>query len=454
MRNTLHKQLPIVASFIEHEHARELEEMSEIIDSLGNKNLEMIYADLMRGVINPDKGRIGMSAEQVLRALVIKQMNGFSYERLEFHLADSVSYRTFCRFGLMDKTPDISTLKRNIKRVRPQTMEAINRELLQYALECGVEDGRKIRADCTVEKTNIHEPKDSSLLYDCVRVLTRLMRRSKEELGIDIVFSDHDRRAKRRWRNIEHTGDAKKRVAYYRDLLKVTEKTVHYAASAVEALRRYRPNKTLQCAQATGLAAELRRISEYALKVINQTTRRVLYGEEVSAREKVVSIFETHTDIIVKDRRDTLFGHKICLSSGVSSLILDCVVLEGNPADATLSVEMVERQKEIWGQLPDQVSFDGGFASRANLKEIKGLGVKDVAFNKKRGIEVSEMARSSWVYRSLSYFRAGIEGSISFLKRCFGLARCMWRGFESFKSYTWASIISHNLLILARHRLC
>jgi IS5 family transposase len=168
----------------------------------------------------------------------------------------------------------------------------------------------------------------------------------------------------------------------------------------------------------------------------------------------VVSIFETHTDIIVKDRRDTLFGHKICLSSGVSSLILDCVVLEGNPADATLSVEMVKRQKEIWGQAPGQISYDGSFASRANLKEIKGLGVKDVAFNKKRGIEVSEMVRSSWVYRSLSYFRAGIEGSISFLKRCFGLARCMWRGFESFKSYTWASIISHNLLVLARHRLC
>ena len=454
MRNTLHKQLPIVASFIEHEHARELEEMSEIIDSLGNKNLEMIYADLVRGVINPDKGRIGMSAEQVLRALVIKQMNGFSYERLEFHLADSVSYRTFCRFGLMDKTPDISTLKRNIKRVRPETMEAVNRKLLQYASEHGIEDGRKVRTDCTVEETNIHEPKDSWLLYDCVRVLTRLMSRAREELSVDIVFSNHVRRAKRRWRNIDHTGEEKKRLDFYSDLLKVTEKTVHYAASAVEALKRYRSTGVLQCAKAAGIAVELRSVSEYALRVINQTTRRVIYGEEVPASEKVVSIFETHTDIIVKDRRDTLFGHKICLNSGVSALILDCVVLEGNPADSTLSVEMVKRQKEIWGRVPDQVSHDGGFASRANLKEIKGLGVKDVAFNKKRGIEISEMVRSSWVYRSLSYFRAGIEGSISFLKRCFGLARCMWRGFESFKSYTWASIISHNLLILARHRLC
>ena len=189
------------------------------------------------------------------------------------------------------------------------------------------------------------------------------------------------------------------------------------------------------------------------MKVINQATRRVLYREEIPAAEKVVSIFETHTDIIIKDRRDTLFGHKICLSSGVSSLILDCIILEGNPADSTLPIKMLERHKEIFSCVPDQASYDGGFASRPNLEEIKALGVTDVAFNKRRGIEVSEMARTAWIYRNLSYFRAGIEAGISFLKRCFGLARCMWKGFESFKAYTWASIVSHNLLVLARHRL-
>ena len=454
MRDIIHKQLPIVASVIEHEHARELGAISEIVDSLGTGILERIHEDLVRGVSNPDKGRIGMSAEQVLRAVVIKQMNGFSYERLEFHLADSTSYRTFCRFGLMGKTPDISTLKRNIKRLRPETMEAVNRKLLRYGSEHGVEDGRKVRTDCTVEETNIHEPKDSWLMYDCVRVLTRLLRGAKQDLSARVIFSDHERRAKRRWRNIEHTGDEKERVALYRDLLKVTEKTVRYAASAAEVLQGYRTASVLQSAEATGIATELRDISECAVKVINQATRRVLYGEEVPAAEKVVSIFEPHTDIIIKDRRDTLFGHKICLSSGASSLIFDCIILEGNPADSTLPIKMMKRHKQIWGRVPDQASYDGGFASRPNLEAIKKLGVTDVAFNKKRGLEVSEMARSSWIYRSLSYFRAGIEGGISFLKRCFGLARCMWRGFESFKAYTWASIISHNLLVLARYRLC
>jgi IS5 family transposase len=453
MREIVPKQLPIVASFIEHEHAAELAAMSEVIDEMDAGLFERIHADLVRGVSNPDKGRIGMTAEQVLRTIVIKQMNGFSYERLEFHLADSTSYRSFCRFGLMGKTPDISTLKRNIKRIEPETMEAINLALLQHALTQRVEDGRKVRTDCTVEETNIHEPKDSWLLYDCVRVLTRLMNRAKEELSANIVFSDHTRRSKRRWRNIEHTGDEKKRIALYRDLLNIAGKTVRYAASAVEVLKGHRTTSVLHRARATGIAAELRSISEYALKVINQATRRVLYGEEVSAAEKVVSIFEPHTDIIIKDRRDTLFGHKICLSSGVSSLILDCIILEGNPADSTLPIKMLERHKEIWGCVPDQASYDGGFASRPNLQAIKDMGVTDVAFNKKRGLEVSEMVRSAWIYRSLSYFRAGIEAGISFLKRCFGLARCMWKGFDSFRAYTWASIVSYNLLVLARHRL-
>ncbi len=111
------------------------------------------------------------------------------------------------------------------------------------------------------------------------------------------------------------------------------------------------------------------------------------------------------------------------------------------------------RQEEIYGQVPRQAVYDGGFASKLNLEKIKKLGVKDVAFSKKRGLKVSDMAKSTWVYKRLRDFRAGIEGMISFLKRCFGLRRCNWRGFESFKSYAWSSVITANLLLMARHLL-
>jgi len=452
MRNRINKQLPIVYNYVEHEHAEELRQISEILDSFGTELVDLIHADLIRDVKNPDKGREGMSADQVLRTLLLKQMKGYSYAQLEFHLMDSKTYSAFCRYGEDDDMPSISTLKHNLKKVEFGTAETINQKVVQYARDNGIENGKRIRTDCTVEETNIHKPTDSHLLFDCVRVLARLMHRATDGLA-DATFTDHTRRAKRRFINIEHAGEKKKRDKLYRDLLEVTENTVRAAASVVEALGAIRCPDIFEVAEASKLACELKHYGLLAQKVIDQTKRRVFHGETVPAEEKVVSIFEPHTDIIIKDRRQPYYGHKLCLTTGKSGLVLDCVVEDGNPADSTLAVEMVERVKSILGIIPRQVAFDGGFASKDNLADIKELGVEDVVFNKKRGLEISEMASSSWVYRSLSFFRAGIESTISFLKRCFGLGRCMWRGLASFKSYTWASILSHNLLILARHRL-
>jgi IS5 family transposase len=202
---------------------------------------------------------------------------------------------------------------------------------------------------------------------------------------------------------------------------------------------------------ATRLLEELDRYLDRSARVLEQVRRRILEGETVPANEKIVSIFEEHTDIIRKDARDTYYGHKICLTAGSSSLVLDCVVLDGNPPDSSLATEMVERHVENLGRTPRQAAFDGGFCSKKNLEAIKELGVGDVVFAKGRGLKISDMAKSSWVYRRLRNFRAGIEGIISFLKRAFGLDRCTWRSLPSFKSYVFSSIIASNLLVIARH---
>ena len=185
-------------------------------------------------------------------------------------------------------------------------------------------------------------------------------------------------------------------------------------------------------------------------RVLDQTRRRVFEGESVPATEKVVSVFEKHTDIIRKDYKETYYGHKICLNVGKSSMVLDCQILDGNPADSQLAVAAIERQQEIYGKAPRQVVFDGSFASDPNLKAIKELGARDVVFTKGRSLKVSDMAKSLYVYRKLRNFRAGIEGCISFLKRTFGLVRCTWRSLPSFKTYVWSSIVSCNLLLMAR----
>ncbi len=117
------------------------------------------------------------------------------------------------------------------------------------------------------------------------------------------------------------------------------------------------------------------------------------------------------------------------------------MVEDGNPADSTLVERSIERQIVVYGCAPRQTSFDGGFASKANLERAKALGVEDVAFHKKSGLEVKEMVRSERVFKRLRNFRAGIEGCISALKRAFGLDRCTWEGLDGFKRYVWASVV-------------
>jgi transposase, IS5 family len=143
----------------------------------------------------------------------------------------------------------------------------------------------------------------------------------------------------------------------------------------------------------------------------------------------------------------------VTLSTGPSALVTDIVVECGNPADATLAKGMIERQKVLFGKAPKQVAFDGGFAAIANVTEIKALDVQAVVFHKRRGIEIEHMARSERVYKKLRSFRAGIEGTISFLKRSFGLERCSWSGFASFRAYVHLSAVACNLLVVARHIL-
>lgn len=447
MRASVVPQPPLVSPIIDHPRATELEKMSRALDALGHKPVDLVWVDLTRGLRSPHKGRKGLGAEQLLRAAIIKLLFGFSYEQLAFHLADSRTFRRFCRLGIHEK-PKKKALQQGIKRIAPETLEAINALLLGLAMDLGVDDGLTVRTDCTVEETNIHAPSDSSLLWDCVRVLSRLLHDASE--FVRVSFSDHTKRAKRRQVKIQYASNEAKRKAPYLDLLKVTHKSIGYATAAASALDGF-SGDIFSEAKAQGLAAELRHYTALTEKVINQTERRVIHGEKLTAEEKIVSIFEPHTDIIIKDRREVQYGHKLCLTTGQSGMVFDCMVLKGNPADSQLAVRAIQRIAEKTGTMPHNAAFDGGFASRENLRVLKeDLGLQNVAFKKKRGLKVEAMTENSIVYRSLVNFRAGVEAGISFLKRCFGLGRCTWRGWDSFSSYTWASILSANLLIFAR----
>ena len=450
MRKKHRIQQTLAEPWLDLPYAKELEAIDGLLVSQPTIG-ELAAQDLANGKY--ETGRPGMTGEEVIRALTLKQINQCSYADLWFQLHDSQTSRVFMGYGIGDQIPSRSTLAENIKKLRAETLESIGRVVLAVAKEAGVEQGRKVRVDTTPVESNIHHPFESDQLWDVVRVLTRLMRQAKELTAdsLTITFADRTRRAKRRYRGAWNAKTKAKRKEQYRDLLKVTKEVMAAARRVAQQLEEWSVQATGPSAKISRIRGEIQRIMPLAETLFDTTMRRIINDEPVASTEKVLSIFEDHTDVIRKDRRETHYGHKICLTGGASSLILDCMVLEGNPADSSLALIAVKRQEDVYGRLPRQVALDGGFASKTNLADIKDLGVQDVAFSKRRGLEISDMTKSVWVYRRLRDFRAGIEGCISFLKRCFGLDRCTWRSFASFKAYVQASVLSLNLLVLARH---
>jgi IS5 family transposase len=395
MRQERTVQASIFDLFAEHEIGRELKAMSEWLDQHRGV-LSRVAEDLRRHGIKPT-GRQGLPAEAVLRCAVLKQYRQLSYEELAFHLEDSASFRAFARLP-WGWSPKKSVLHKTIGAIRAETWEQINRELLASARQDQLESGSVVRVDSTVTAALIHAPSDSSLLWDAVRVMVRLLQQA-DALGSITPWHDHSRAAKKRAWMIQYSRGRPKRIKRYRELLKITRNTLDYLKQAAEKLP-----------PAAGPAGELwqaavRRYRPLVEQIIAQTERRVLQGEAVPASDKLVSLFEPHADIIVKASRDVHYGHKLNLTTGKSGMILDLVIEAGNPADSERFLPMLERHIGIWGQAPRQAAADGGFASRDNLHRAKQLGVGDMAFHKKSGLKLEDMVKSRWVYPNFQLAR-------------------------------------------------
>ncbi len=442
MRKKRITQVSIFDFFSEHDIGQELKGMSERLEQ-NLVILNWITKDLQPNLLT-DTGRQGLSVESVLRCAILKQYRQLSYQELAFYLSDSASFQAFARLPV-GFYPKKSVLQKTISQIKGSTWERINQRLLGQAYQEKIEPGQKVRIDSTVTESMIHDPTDSSLLWDSVRVMVRLLEQYTQINGAPTIeFRNHKRVAKKRARAIIYTRGEEKKTKLYADLLKVTENTLGYLETA-QALLNSEVDLELERWNET-----VKHYKSRIKMIISQTQRRVIEGEKVPAGEKVFSLFEAHTDIIIKGSRDIQYGHKLNLSSGKSGLILDVVVEDGNPADTERLQPMIKRHIKTYGEAPRQLAVDGGYASIDNLEAAKALGIEDVAFHKKRGLSVEDMVRSTWVYRELRNFRAGIEAGISCLKRAYGLSRCTWKGLEHFKSYVWSSVVSHNLALLAR----
>jgi IS5 family transposase len=445
MRQDRTVQATIFEVFAQHDIGGELKAMSRWLD--GQRGLiSLIAGDLRRQGVR-ETGRRGLPAESVLRCALLKQQRQLSYEELAFHLEDSASFRAFARLPLA-WTPKKSVLHHTISAIHAETWEAVNRALVGDANRERLEEGAMVRIDSTVTAALLHEPSDSALLWDAVRVMSRLLRQAAAVPGASAMrWHDRRRLAKRCATEIQYSRGQDNRRRLYRKLIVATHATRAALLRAVKQLIGH-----------TGDAAEhwRARVLHYLPligRVLDQSERRVLRGQPVSAGEKLVSLFEPHADIIVKGARDVQYGHKLNLVTGKSGLILDLVIEAGNPADAERFLPMLDRHIARCGAPPRHIAADGGYASRGNLDAAKARGISDVAFHKKRGLPVADMTKSAWVYRKLRNFRAGIEAGISCFKRAYGAGRCTWRGLDHFKAYVWSAVVAHNLVLFARRKL-
>ena len=442
MRQERTNQATIFEVFAQHDIGCELKAMSQWLD--GQRELiSLVAADLRQQEVR-DTGRRGLPAESVLSCALLKQQRQLSYEELAFHLEDSASFRAFARLPVR-WTPKKSVRHHTIAALRPETWEAVNQALLASAKTDRLESGATVRIDSTVTEALMHDPSDSTLLWDAVRVMTRLLDRAEALPGAPAVrWRDRRRLAKKRARAIEYSRGQDKKRQLYRDLVAATQVSrAELQAFATELAETVEP-------AVARWRAEVDHYLPLIARVIAQTQRRVFDGEAVPASEKLVSLFEPHADIIVKGGREVQYGHKLNLATGKSGLVLDVVIEAGNPADSERFLPMLDRHIARTGAPPRQTAADGGYASRANLDAAKGRGVADVAFHKKCGIAIADMVKSPSVYRRLRNFRAGIEAVVSWFKRAYGGGRCTWRGLQHFKAYVWSAVVAHNLVLLAR----
>jgi len=418
--------------------------------------IETIRHDLRRGLKRPDTGRNGLTAQQVLRSLVLMRVKNWDYRELRERIADGYTLRRFTDF-YCQPVPKHDAFHRSFIRLTPETLAAVNELVVQAAVARGLEDGKKLRVDTTVVQTDIHHPTDNTLLWDVVRVVTRLVGQLAEAIARPIKgFRNRTRAARRRMQALQRmttTQRHERQTSKYRELIGIAEEVVERARAALRHTRVVRGKDLLSELAIAELRKEIDRYCGLGDRVIDQARRRVLAGEQVPNAEKIYSIFEPHTDLIKrgKVRTPLEFGHKVFLAESAHGLITQYQVLKGNPSDEGHVEPSLKRHQDAFGSAPELYGSDRGFFNEKNVTSCKQGGVKVVCIPQRGGKKTPEREayEKSPVFKQGQRFRAGIEGRISVLFRGRGMKRCLAEGNERFELLVGAAVLANNLMTIA-----
>jgi transposase, IS5 family len=433
--------------------------LQAVSDFLGDQQemIERVRRDLVRGLKRPGSGRRGLTPQQILRALVLMRVKNWDYRELRERIADGLMLRQFADF-YCDPVPKHDAFNRGFNRLTPDTLKAVNDLVVQAAVGLGLEDGTKLRVDTTVVQTDIHHPTDNTLLWDVVRVVTRLVGRLAKALEHRRIkgFCDRTRSARRRMYEIQRMTTRQRheqQPATYRALIGIAEEVVESARMVLAKTNKARGKDMLADMAIEEIRKEIDRHCGLGSRVIDQARRRVLHGEQVLNAEKIYSIFEPHTDLIKRGKVKTPieFGHKVFLAESAQGLITQYEVLKGNPSDEVHVAPSLQRHKQAFGRAPELYGSDRGFFSEQNVTSCTRDGVKVVCIPQRGGKKTPEReaCEKSAEFKEGQRFRAGIEGRISVLFRGRGMKRCLAEGAERFELWVAAAVLANNLMNIA-----
>jgi len=415
-----------------------------LIDTILNENpklYEMVVPDLMElNKSSPNGRQDSPTVEQVVRAALYKEMKKLDYRELEYAQEDSRMCGVFIK--LEERSPfSFEVFHKYISRIRGETLQGLMIEINRIMMgEEGMEDGRSLRADSTAVETNIHYPTDNTLIWDCMKTSHRLLKKL-EEMGKIGKVRNYQKQGKKNEFKINNTKDKKKREELFKKQLKLFRMSIKQVKKVVEEKGMGEDIGELS------IMVELKGLLPKMEQVYDMSYRHELLGESVPNSEKIFSIYEEHTDILVKGARDVSFGHKVNLVTGRSNLILDCEIVEGNPKDSTLFEGVLKRVTDNYGIKPRDVATDGGYASLRNQEIAKGYGIVNIVFNKIVG-SLKNVVTSVQMETRLKKWRSGMEAVISNLKRGFQLFRCEWKGRGHFDAKVLWSVIAYNIRVM------
>jgi IS5 family transposase len=374
---------------------------------------------------------------------------------------DSHYLRRFVRIDSRSMM-DYTTLDKLKNAISAETWKKVNRELAKHAVRQELITGESLRLDTTAVETNIHWPTDSSLLWDEYRVLARLIEQARE-LDAAAVGSKRLRlrRAKKLASKIarlasNRSPSSRKKVRHlYKQLIEAVEGIFQWTISVGEGLqagRREQRYDIIGDATAQALIAEMEHYRELGCRVVDQAHRRVLDGEQVPNEEKLFSIFEPHTELLKRGKqgKPIEFGHMIQIHQVAGKFITDFDVFEKRPNEKTLLEPALKSHKQLFGEHPYRITADKSYYEGGLLEKLQEK-VDLVAIAKKGKRTPEEIEREhDPEFKDAQRFRAGIEGTISFIKRVLGLFRCFNKGWENFSATVGMTVFAHNLLNLAR----